>query len=87
MKYTLWRKYSPTECERFELSIQVKPVYMISNHAPSATRTTLHHFIIAINSGCQTRTDDNLINSQVLYQLSYAGITHGDFLPSQEAFL
>ncbi len=70
MKYTLWRKYSPTECERFELSIQVKPVYMISNHAPSATRTTLHHFIIAINSGCQTRTDDNLINSQVLYQLS-----------------
>ena len=49
---------------------------MISNHAPSATRTTLHYFIIAINSGCQTRTDDNLINSQVLYQLSYAGITH-----------
>ena len=27
------------------------------------------------NSGSQTRTDDNLINSQVLYQLSYAGIT------------
>ena len=30
------------ESERFELSIQVKPVYMISNHAPSAARTTLH---------------------------------------------
>ena len=29
-----------------------------------------------MNSGSQTRTDDNLINSQVLYQLSYAGITH-----------
>ena len=28
-----------------------------------------------------------LINSQMLYQLSYAGITHGDFLSSQEAFL
>ena len=27
-----------------------------------------------MNSGSQTRTDDNLINSQVLYQLSYAGI-------------
>ena len=26
-------------------------------------------------SGSQTRTDDNLINSQVLYQLSYAGMT------------
>ena len=26
-------------------------------------------------SGSQTRTDDNLINSQVLYQLSYAGLT------------
>ena len=31
---------------------------------------------ISIDSGSQTRTDDNLINSQVLYQLSYAGITH-----------
>ena len=30
---------------------------------------------IFIDSGSQTRTDDNLINSQVLYQLSYAGIT------------
>ena len=30
---------------------------------------------ISIDSGSQTRTDDNLINSQVLYQLSYAGIT------------
>ncbi len=30
---------------------------------------------ISTNSGSQTRTDDNLINSQVLYQLSYAGIT------------
>ena len=29
---------------------------------------------ISIDSGSQTRTDDNLINSQVLYQLSYAGI-------------
>ena len=27
-----------------------------------------------MSSGCQARTDDNLINSQVLYQLSYAGI-------------
>ena len=30
---------------------------------------------ISTDSGSQTRTDDNLINSQVLYQLSYAGIT------------
>ena len=29
---------------------------------------------ISIDSGSQTRTDDNLI--KVLYQLSYAGITH-----------
>ena len=36
-------------------------------------------------SGCQTRTDDNLINSQVLYQLSYAGIMHGNALSSQGA--
>ena len=36
-------------------------------------------------SGSQTRTDDNLINSQVLYQLSYAGIMHGNALSSQGA--
>ena len=27
-------------------------------------------------SGSWTRTSDNLINSQVLYQLSYAGTSH-----------
>ena len=43
--------------------------------------------IIKKYSGRRTRTVDTLINSQMLYQLSYAGITHGDFLPSQEAFL
>ena len=37
------------------------------------------------NSGSQTRTDDNLINSQVLYQLSYAGIMRGNVLSSQGA--
>ena len=39
----------------------------------------------SIGSGCQTRTDDNLINSQVLYQLSYAGIMRGNVLSSQGA--
>ena len=35
---------------------------------------------------CWTRTSDTLINSQVLYQLSYAGIRkHGNVLPSQGA--
>ena len=35
---------------------------------------------------CWTRTSDTLINSQVLYQLSYAGIIkHGNVLPSQGA--
>ena len=43
--------------------------------------------IIKKYSGRRTRTVDTLINSQMLYQLSYAGITHGDFLPLQEAFL
>ena len=40
---------------------------------------------IKINSGRRTRTVDSLINSQVLYQLSYAGITRGNFLSSQGA--
>ncbi len=40
---------------------------------------------ISIDSGSQTRTDDNLINSQVLYQLSYAGIMRGNVLSSQGA--
>ena len=45
--------------------------------------------IIKKYSGRRTRTVDTLINSQMLYQLSYAGIInkHGNFLPSQEAFL
>ena len=37
---------------------------------PRLTQSSFNSFLLQIRSGCQTRTDDILINSQALYQLS-----------------
>ena len=51
---------------------KVKKVEKNNNYTKKRrTKIILHSsFNSSLYSGCQTRTDDNLINSQVLYQLS-----------------
>ena len=71
-----------TESKGFE---PLKQVITRLHDFQSCSFGQLGQLSIKINSGRRTRTVDSLINSQVLYQLSYAGITRGNFLSSQGA--
>ena len=42
---------------------------------PLATREPHHYFAVSTGAGTRSRTRDLLITSQLLYQLSYTGVT------------
>ena len=55
--YLIWKKLSTSFWQEIK-------------RRPRLTQSSSNSFLLQISSGCQTRTDDILINSQALYQLS-----------------